>query len=83
MISEIVKSNAKCPKCQSNNLLLIEVWKDHEITWEQKDGIFDRRDGNIEPGDPYKVEAECRNCGHKWRIRKALQITDIVSDEPQ
>lgn len=76
MNAEIVESKVKCPKCKSVNLTLIELWRNNSIEWEQTDGKFNRRDGNIEPGDPYKVEAKCE-CGHRWSIRGALQIGDI------
>lgn len=77
-MQQIVQSKAKCPKCKSNYLLLIEVWDGHEITWAQEDGKFDRYDGNLEAGDPYKVEAICKQCQHHWTIRKASQIDDII-----
>ena len=74
-----MKGNRKCPKCQSNTIFLIEVWENHTIQWEQIDGFFDKEDGNLEMGDAYKVEAECKICGHRWRIRKALQIGDCYN----
>jgi RNA polymerase subunit RPABC4/transcription elongation factor Spt4 len=77
MENKIVKSKVVCPKCKSNSLTLVEVWKDHTITWEQENGEFDRKKGNLEMGDAYRVEAKCE-CGHQWRIRGALQIDDIT-----
>jgi hypothetical protein len=77
-MENIVNSKVKCPRCKSGNLSLIEVWEGHTITWEQIDGKFDREDGALEPGDAYKVNAHCSECNHTWRIRKALQIDDIV-----
>lgn len=74
MKSEIVNSKIICPKCKSNNLLLVEVWSQHTITWDQIDGKFDKEDGSLEMGDPYKVEANCKECSHIWKIRKAIQI---------
>lgn len=74
---KIVNSKVRCPKCKSNTLKLIEVWKDHEIIWEQENGQFDRDNGVLEPGDPYKVQAQCK-CGHAWTIRKALQIDEVI-----
>lgn len=77
---KIVESKVKCPKCKhGNDLILIEVWIGHEITWEQINGKFDRNDGNLNPGDAYRVEAECK-CGHHWKIKKAIQIDEIVKD---
>lgn len=73
-----VKSIVKCPKCKSINLELIEIWSAHTITWQQVEGKLNLKEGNLEAGDPYKVEASCM-CGHKWKIRKALQISDIIN----
>lgn len=70
-------SKVQCPKCKSRDLTLIEVWKGHDITWEQREGLFDRDDGVLEAGSPYKVEAKCSSCRHHWTIRKALQIDDV------
>lgn len=74
----IVESKAKCPKCKSNTLSLNEIWKDHTITWEQEDGVFNRDEGYLEPGEAYKVQARCRDCEHVWTVKGALQIDDIV-----
>jgi predicted Zn-ribbon and HTH transcriptional regulator len=75
----IVKSKAKCPKCKNKKeLTLIEVWKGHTISWEVKNGEFDRNDGALEHGDAYKVECKCNKCGHQWTIQKAFQIDDVV-----
>lgn len=46
-------------------------------SWEVEDGKFDRNDGSLEPGDAYKVQAECK-CGHGWTVRNALQIDDVT-----
>lgn len=72
------KSKAVCPSCKSNNLTLIELWKDHSVSWEQIDGVFDRQDGALEPGDPYRVEGECSDCGHSWMFRKITQIDGLI-----
>lgn len=77
-MSRVVKSTAKCPKCKSRNLSLIELWRGHTIQWEQVNGEFDRDDGILEPGDPYKLEAKCKECGHKWTISKATQIDYVT-----
>lgn len=66
-----------CPKCRSNNLYLIEVWKDHTIQFDSISGQFDETDGVLEPGNPYKVEAKCKACNHQWTIRKSVQISDL------
>lgn len=38
MTQRIVDTKAKCPKCKSTDLLLIEEWEGHTITWEQIEG---------------------------------------------
>jgi hypothetical protein len=79
MEKNIVKSKVKCPKCKNKKeLTLIEVWEGHTISWEVEDGKFDRNDGSLEPGDAYKVQGKCNDCGHIWTIRKALQIDDVT-----
>lgn len=78
---KIVHSKAKCPKCKSNNLCLIELWKNHGISWIQKNGKFDIKDGALEPGDAYKVIGCCNNCYHRWTLKGCLQITDIIKTE--
>lgn len=74
----IAQSKVRCPKCKSKTLYLIEVWEGHTIQWEVENGKFDRDDGSLNPGDPYKVQAKCI-CGHAWTIRMALQIDDITT----
>jgi len=78
MKQEIVKSKLKCPKCKSTDLMVLESWKNHDIQWEQVNGEFDKNDGILEPGNPYRVEAKCSKCKHAWTVRKAKQINDII-----
>lgn len=76
---EIVISNVKCPKCRSKDLFLDEIWKDSAIQWEQINGQFDQNDGVLSPdGSPYKIEARCKKCNHRWRIKGATQICDVI-----
>ncbi len=35
------------------------------------------KDGNAEPGDPYKVKGVCDNCGHSWTIKGVNQIENL------
>lgn len=76
---EIVESKCFCRKCKSKDLMITEVWTGSTIVWEQMDGKFDMSDGTLHPdGDPYKVEAKCKKCKHRWKIRKINQITGII-----
>ncbi len=75
-----MKVNKRCPKCKGKNLELIEVWEGHTITWQVEDGQINRNEGNIEPGDPWKVEGHCEDCDHRWTFRKTLQIEDLNSE---
>lgn len=75
---KLVESKLKCPKCKSQNQVLQEIWKNHWIEWEVINGKFDRQDGYLEMGDPYKVVARCKDCKHVWTTRGALQIDDII-----
>lgn len=77
-MQEIVKSKAMCHKCGSRDLILVEIWEGHTIEWQQINGEFDKNDGTLEAGDPYKVEGQCKKCGHAWVFRKKIQITDLI-----
>lgn len=70
---EAIKSSKwpKCPKCKSQDVVIVELWKNHGIVWFYGDG-FD--DGILDAGEPYKVEGSCRNCSHKWKFREIIQI---------
>lgn len=74
----MLKTDKKCPKCKSRDIWVNEMWKDHSITWMCVDGNF-ISDGNMEPGNPYKVEGGCSKCLHKWTFRGARQIYDIMN----
>lgn len=65
-----------CPRCGKYATGLQEVWKDHVIDFNYKDGKRGR-DGWLNGGDPYKVIASCDDCDYYWRVRGATQITDL------
>lgn len=76
---ELATVKIKCPKCSSKELVITEVWSGHCIEWiTNATGLFDRNDGNLSSGDPYKIWANCKECDHSWRVRGAIQITDII-----
>ena len=74
----IVESRVKCRKCKGIDITLTEIWVGSTITWDQYNGKFDRNDGNLEPGDPIRCEAECKNCKHHWKLKYANQIDYVV-----
>jgi ssDNA-binding Zn-finger/Zn-ribbon topoisomerase 1 len=78
MKHNIVETKAKCPKCKSTDLNLVEVWEDSAIHWQQIDGKIERDNGSLEPGNAFKVQATCMKCKHWWTIKGAQQIDDIV-----
>ncbi len=80
MEQKIVTSTLTCPKCKSNNLILIEVWDGHTISWVQENSKFDRHDGNIEYGSPHHLEAKCTLCSYQWKTRKKYSIDYIISE---
>jgi hypothetical protein len=72
------KNWPKCPKCKSQNVLIVEHWKHHTISWYHD---MDQDEGIIEMGDPYKVEANCQDCKHVWWMRGIIQIKEEWFEE--
>jgi len=72
---DIKKSKAKCPKCRSDNLLILEK-SIHYQEWEQIDGMIDKAEGYMNSGDVIGTWGKCKNCEHSWRF-KSLQITGL------
>lgn len=75
---DIRKSKTPCPKCRSKNINIHEIWRGHTISWHIENGTVNRNEGYLEPGDPYKVEGECRDCDHRWTFRMAADIEDVL-----
>lgn len=73
-------THIRCPKCRSADLQLTEVG-DVSLTWNVKGGSFDRGEGYREYGGMRYVYGECSKCGHGWRLKKAIQITDVCKEE--
>jgi hypothetical protein len=73
------KSKARCPKCRSRTLDIIEIVECTQI-WEQSDGYVDLDEGYKGEIGTISVYGRCHNCDHKWRF-KCLQITDLVTDD--
>jgi len=68
---------ARCPRCGSTTLAIIET---HEETGRTDFAQHEVFDGAImpagefyfAPGDPVRVEMECGDCGHEWRSRRVV-----------
>ena len=71
-----MKKLRKCPKCRRLPIIYLEMWAGHSIEFAAVDGVPEK-EGNLEAGSPTHVIAEC-GCGHMWRLRGVLQITDVV-----
>lgn len=72
----------KCPKCGSKQLAVVEIWRNHTISFEQAEsGYIDRNEGVMGEGEAHKVEAECSQCGNAWVLRGVTQITDLPEIE--
>lgn len=78
-MSKKVKSRAYYPKCRGKNLILSEIIT-ATTSVVQRDGLIDPNTCNNEYGDPFRVEGLCEDCGHKWVLDNAIQMTDILVD---
>ncbi len=68
-----------CPSCGRLPYQYVELWRGHSIVFTATAGGRPEAEGEMEPGDPYAVEAVCR-CGRTWRVRGVLQISDLWED---
>ena len=76
-MSEIIKTNVKCLKCSSREIVFSEIWVGQCINFRQgKDGNTDIQSGYPEAGNPSKIMATCMDCGKYWSLRGKKQITD-------
>ena len=75
----IRKTKAICPKCKSKNLSIIEISEAEQI-WYQVDGVINREEGFMEPGNIVRVEGRCDECGHRWRF-KCLQTDNLIVED--
>jgi predicted nucleic-acid-binding Zn-ribbon protein len=72
-------TRCRCPKCRSGNLLLTELVT--AVTeWEVVEGRLNRAEGVHEPTGAEGVDGKCNDCGHRWRIKKAIQITCVTTE---
>lgn len=69
----------RCPRCRSADIVLVE-----EGRWTSSfiivGGVLDRSEGHHEPTSIDRVFGNCSKCGHHWRLRNAVQITDVVEE---
>lgn len=68
-----------CPTCRSAEI----DWYEHStmrIHFTQTDAGIEP-DGYPDTPSPVKVTGDCRDCGHSWSVRGALQISDLKGYE--
>ncbi len=78
-----VSTNAKCPKCRSTNLSLIEIRDDERLIWSVKKGEFDKSAYTKLFAKPVRVEGRCAHCDWEWTLRKAGCIEDLDKSKPE
>jgi hypothetical protein len=67
-----------CNKCGSCDVSVRELWKDHSIEFSKVNGVFDFDNGNMEVGNPYKVEGFCITCKNQWSIGTLSCIGEFI-----
>lgn len=75
-------THVRCPKCRSSDLWLTE-FVSASTAWEIDGGRLNLSAGAHEiqgQDDKRNMVGDCRTCGHVWRLRKANQITDVVTE---
>lgn len=70
-------TKCRCPKCHSGTLWLTERVT-AQTEWEVIDGRLNRAGGMHEATGTDGVVGRCQDCGHKWRVRNAIQITCVA-----
>jgi phage FluMu protein Com len=71
----------RCPRCRSRTFQFFEI-SEATTAWRVVAGKINRGAGFHEPGCITGLEATCDRCHHHWKVR-ALQITDVVTEEPR
>lgn len=72
-----LKSKARCPKCGSTDIYLMEI-SITSTTFVQSDGFIKKDSSNNEVGNIIRLEGDCAKCHHTWRFRNAIQITNVL-----
>lgn len=70
-----MRKSPRCPRCGKPPKKYTEMWNGASIVFFANDGVPEEK-GVLVEGRPYCVLADCR-CGHCWRLRGVLQITDL------
>lgn len=70
----------KCPKCKTQQVRIVEFWREHTIEWEPNDL---QEEGILSPGEPYMVHGLCLRCEHEWKIRGVIQVQFEWWDEQE
>lgn len=76
-----VTTKLKCPKCGSRNFMAVETIEG-VTEFQVSNGVVDRENGIHEFGAYVRLEARCLGCLHRWKVRNAIQIDNIV-EEPR
>jgi hypothetical protein len=63
-----------CPKCRKKPIAYKEFWI-NGMEYDSNNGVPSEV-GYLFSGYPIYVQATCE-CGHIWRLKKVIQITDI------
>jgi hypothetical protein len=67
----------RCPKCGQMPTCYVELWMNHTIHFSVDVNGIPEETGNLEPGDPYAVDAECGGCGKRWRLKGITNMGDL------
>lgn len=77
-MGEAEKTRLRCPRCRSRDLYLTET-NASVTTFNVRNGLVDRM-GYHEPGCYIRLEAQCALCTHRWKVRRAIQVTDVCQE---
>lgn len=69
----------KCPKCKSVDFELVETSEAYTF-FRVAGSKLNLEDGIHEPGHIISLHGRCLRCGHCWKVKKAMQITDAITE---
>ena len=67
----------RCPKCRKRAISITETAKQFGNYHQSADGKIDEI-GYFNPGAVLRVDCTCDECGHMWRPRGVLQVSDFA-----